>query len=423
MLWAYQNDVNCYKGLKHNSTIRLMKYAFTGANIHTITGGKIEGGTLLVEDNLIVDVGSNLPTEGYTIIDCAGKHITPGFIDAHSHVGLFEEGAGPGPANSDGNEMTAPITPFLRSMDAIFPEDIGFDDARKGGVTTMGITPGSGNLIGGQFCVVKSYGKIVDEMVIRQPAGIKMALGENAKRVGVNNNRAPNTRMGNAHLIREAFYKAIDYQGKWQNYQEKLKKQELSEEDNKPLDKPDYDLGNEILLQVLSRQIPVRCHSHRSDDIRTAIRLSEEFGFILVIDHATESHKIKEVIKDRDIPVVVGPLLTSRSKRELRDRTLKTPGIMMEEGVRVCITTDAPVIPIFGLRDTVIMAIREGLPEERALETITINPAKVLNVDNRVGSLEKGKDADFLIFSGDPLDARSYVEKTFIDGRNVYSLN
>ncbi len=406
-----------------SSSPHIMRLAFINATIHTITGPVIPNGTLLVDEGKIVAVGetSRIDSSRYEIIDCSGKHITPGFIDAHSHVGLWEEGAGPGPANSDGNEMTSPITPYLRAMDAIFPEDMGFDDARKGGVTTMGITPGSGNLIGGQFCVVKSYGHVVDDMIIKQPAGVKMALGENAKRVGFNNKRAPTTRMGNAYLIRQAFYEALDYQSEWQQYQDEMRANEKKPPEERKLPKrPKYDLGNEMLLKILSRSVPVRCHSQRADDIRTAIRLSEEFGFQLVIDHATEAHKIKEIIKEKNLPVVVGPLLTNRSKRELKNRTLKTPGIMMKAGVTVAITTDAPVIPINGLRDTVIMAVREGLPATRALETITINPAKILGVDERVGSLEVGKDADFLIFDGDPLDARSAVERTYIDGKLVY---
>ncbi len=400
-----------------------MRFAFKNATLYPVGRPKIENGTLLVEDGKIVAIGqsSRIDDSRYETIDCSGKHITPGFIDAHSHVGLWEEGAGPGPANSDGNEMTSPITPYLRAMDAIFPEDMGFEDARRGGVTTMGITPGSGNLIGGQFCVVKSYGHVVDDMIIKQPAGVKMALGENAKRVGFEKNRAPTTRMGNAFLIRKAFYDALDYQSEWQQYQEEMRAMENKpESERKPLKRPKYDLGNEMLLKILSGSVPVRCHSHRADDIRTAIRLSEEFGFRLVIDHATESHKIKEIIKEKGIPVVVGPLLTSRSKRELKNRTMETPGIMMKEGITVAITTDAPVIPIHGLRDTVIMAIRNGLPEDRALETITINPAKILGIEDRVGSLDVGKDADFLIFDGDPLDARSSVVETYIDGKRVY---
>ncbi|OLS20743.1 MAG: N-substituted formamide deformylase precursor [Candidatus Heimdallarchaeota archaeon LC_2] len=401
-----------------------MKKAFVGAKIHTMEGEPIENAILIIDGSSIVEVGENLSTDGYEVIDCKGMEITPGLIDAHSHVGLWEEGVSPGPAVGDGNETSEAIVPYLRSMDSIFPEDLGFDDARKGGVTTMGLTHGSANPIGGQFCVVKSRGHVIDEMVIREPAGVKMAMGENPKRVGVNNKRAPHTRMAVAYLIRKSFYETLDYAQKWEGYYKKIKSIEEGDDENKKKNdlpsKPEYDLGKEILLKVLNREIPIRCHSHRADDIRTAIRLSEEFGYKLVIDHATESSKIKEIIAEKNLPCVIGPLFGTRVKRELVNKSLKTPGIMVKAGVMVCITTDAPVIPIDGLRDTVVMAIREGLPADRALETITLNPAKVLNVDDRVGSLKAGKDADFVIFDGDPFDVRNRVLKTYIDGDLVY---
>ena len=389
----------------------MTRKAFINARIIPVEGDVIEKGSMIVEDGVIKGIGQDLETTDCEVVDCSGKTIVPGFIDAHSHVGLFQEAAGRGA--SDGNEMTSPITPHLRALDAIFPEDMGFADARSGGVTTMGVTPGSGNLIGGQFCAIKSSGHIVDDMIIKEPAGVKMALGENPKRVGSEKNRAPNTRMANAFLIREAFYEALDYAQEWEAYNTKMQKDGDAKQ-------PKRNLKLDMLNKILRREVPVRCHSHRADDIRTAIRLADEFGYDLVIDHATESHKIKEFIAARGLSVVVGPLVTSRSKLELKDRSLRTPGIMMKEGVRVCITTDAPVIPIYALRDTVITAVREGLPEDRALETITINPAKVLGVDDRVGSLKVGKDADFLIFGGDPLDARNRVLETYIDGKLVF---
>jgi len=390
----------------------MSKTAFIGARILPIESEPIENGTMVIEDGIIVALGSDIETSNCEIVDYKGKVITPGFIDAHSHVGLWEEATGKDGA--DGNEMSSPITPHLRSLDAIFPEDMGFQDAREGGVTTLGITPGSGNLIGGQFAALKTTGHIVDDMIIKEPVGVKMALGQNPKRVGAEKNRAPTTRMGNAFLIREAFYQALDYAQEWEEYQTKINAGESAK-------KPKRDLKLDVLNRILRREIPVWCHSHRADDIRTAIRLADEFGYDLVIDHATESHKIKEYIASRGLTVVVGPLITSRSKLELRDRSRKTPGIMMKEGVRVCITTDAPVIPIYALRDNVIAAVREGLPEDRALETITINPAKVLGVDDKVGSLKVGKDADFLVFGGDPLDARNMVLMTYIEGKLVYS--
>jgi imidazolonepropionase-like amidohydrolase len=399
-----------------------MKIALTNAKIIPIIGEVLEKGSLIINSStgkIEKIISSSIQTSNdITTIDCSGKTITPGLIDAHSHVGLFEEASGPGPGNQDGNEMTSPITPYLRAIDAIFPEDMGFEDARKGGVTTLGCTPGSGNLIGGQFAVIKTAGKMLDDMLVKEPAGLKMAFGENPKRVGSNNKRPPNTRMSNAHLIREAFYKALDYKHEWETYEKQIEK---NFDDEKPPKRPKKDLGNEILLELLNKKFPARMHAHRADDIRTAIRIADEFGFMPVIDHCTEGHKIAKFLAERGIPVIVGPLMTSRTKRELKDRTPKTPGVLVDSGVKVCITTDAPVIPIYMLRESVIIAIREGLDSTKALETITINPASILGIDHRVGSLTVGKDADIVIWNGDPLDARTSVFKTFINGKEVYS--
>ena len=394
-----------------------MKTAFVNARIFPVETPPIERGTLLIEDGKILSVGEDPEIdEGTKIVDCQGMSITPGFIDPHTHTGIWEEGAGPGPGNNDGNEMSSAITPYTRTLDAIHPEDIGFADARKGGVTVLGITHGSGNVIGGQLCVVKSVGNIVDEMVIREPAGIKMALGENPKRAGSNLKRAPNTRMGVAHLIRKAFYDAIEYKKDWEHYHQQKEKNP-----EKTIREPKLDLGMEILVKVLDGEIPVRCHAHRADDIITAIRLKEEFGYDLVIDHTTEGIKVADTIISKGIPTLVGPLFSGRSKRELVDQSMETPGVLHKKGGFVALMTDSPFNPIHGLRDNLIWAIREGLPEEDALKLITINPAKILGVDDRVGSLISGKDADFLIFNGsDPLDSRNKVISTYIDGQLVF---
>ena len=400
-----------------------MKKAFTNATIIPIEGAIIEHGTLLIEDAKIINVGSNLSVEGFEVQDCSGKTITPGFIDAHSHVGLFEEGTSAQHVH-DGNERTDSVVPYLRSIDGIFPLDMGFDDARHGGVTTLGITHGSANPIGAQTCVVKTAGTTIAEMVIKEPAGVKFAMGENPKRVGQENKRAPHTRMAVAWLIRKAFYEALDYRKDLEEYEfnKTSNDSKTEEKDKKFIKPPKKDLGKEILLRLIDGEFPVRSHAHRADDIETAIRLSEEFGYKLVVDHATESYKIKELIVEKKIPLVIGPIFGrgSRVKNELRDQQMSTPGVMMQAGVMVSITTDAPVVPIDSLRDTVIQCIREGLDSERALETITINPAKVLVLDDRIGSLKAGKDADFLIFNGDPLDTRTAVEETYINGKMVF---
>jgi len=395
-----------------------MRNAYTNATIWTAAGDPIEGGALLVEDGKIVDVGSDVDTSGAEIVDCAGKYLLPGFIDAHVHTGVWGEGA---TDDNDGNEMSDSITPYVRMLDAIYPEDIGFEDARRGGVTTLGITHGSANAIGGQMAVVKAFGLVADDMVIREPAGVKIALGENPKRVGEHMNRAPNTRMGTAYLVRKAFLDAIEYRKDWEHYRALVAVEDgKSQFDRKPVREPKRDLGMETLLLVLDGEIPVRNHAHRMDDIRTAIRLSEEFGYRLVIEHATEGWRIPDEIVSRGIPVAIGPLYTAASKREVNRRTAAAVGIMVEAGATVAIMTDSPFNTIDALRDLVIIAIREGLSEDRALETVTANPAAILEVNDRVGSLEPGKDADFLVFDGDPWDGRNKVQATYIEGKKVF---
>ncbi len=395
-----------------------MRNAYTNATIWTAAGDPIEGGTLLVEDGKIVDVGSAVDITGAEITECVGKYLLPGFIDVHVHTGVWGEGARD---DHDANEVSDAITPYVRMLDAIYPEDIGFEDARRGGVTTLGITHGSANAIGGQMAVVKAFGLVADDMVIREPAGVKMALGENPKRVGDNLSRAPRTRMGTAYLARKAFLDAIEYRKDWDHYDALQAIEDAKPEgDRKPVREPKRDLGSETLLRVLDGEIPVRNHAHRMDDIRTAIRLSEEFGYRLVIEHATEGWRIPDEIVSRGIPVAIGPLYTAASKREVNRRTAAAVGIMVEAGATVAIMTDSPVNTVDTLRDLVIIAIREGLAEDRALETVTTNPAGILEVDDRVGSLEPGKDADFLIFDGDPWDGRNKVQATYIDGEKVF---
>lgn len=392
-----------------------MKQVFVGATLHTVEQGNMENRNLVIENNKIFDITSEIPTDAEQI-DCTGMHITPGFIDAHTHVGVWEEGAGPGPGNHDGNEMTDPISPYVRVLDSIHPEDYGFADARSAGVTTLCVAHGSGNAIGGQLCIVKSYGSEVDKMLVKENAGIKMAFGENPKRAGEQFKRPPNTRMGVAYLVRDALFKAQEYMEKWEQYEQKLAKGEEA-------DKPSFDIGKDALVKLLKREIPARCHAHRADDIRTAIRICDEFNLKIVIEHGTEAYKIKDTIIEKQIPLAIGPMIGWRAKRELLHMTPKNAGIMVNAGALVAIMTDSPFTPEQHLRDSVIFAIREGLPEAKALATVTINPAKILEIDDRVGSLTAGKDADFVIFSGDPFDARSSVIATYIDGTKVFSNN
>jgi imidazolonepropionase-like amidohydrolase len=388
-----------------------MSTAITGGRVVPVAGQPIDGGTVLLDAGKIVAVGGPDVTvpDGTEVVDASGKWVLPGFIDAHAHVGVHEEAEGW--AGSDVNEMTRPVTAYVRALDAINPAEQGFRDAIGGGVLAVNINPGSGNPIGGQTAAVKCWGRVVDQMVLREPAGMKSALGENPKRVYGERKETPSTRLGTAAVIREAFVQAS-------NYLAKLEAAEREPEDErKPVDR---DLGLEALGRVLRREIPWRQHCHRADDIATAMRISREFGYQLVIDHGTEAHLLADLIAEQDIPVIIGPLFTSRSKVELRNRSLANPGRLAAAGVTIAITTDHPVVPIHFLIHQASLAVKEGLDPRTAIEAVTINPARILGVEDRIGSLEPGKDADLVIWSGDPLDVNSRAERAYQDGREIY---
>lgn len=387
--------------------------AIANGHLLTITGQNFGKGTIVFENGKITALGSAADVKvpkGATIIDAAGKYVTPGFIDAHTHVGIGEEGIGW--EGADYNDMTDPITPHLRAIDAINPEDMGFRDALSGGVTSVMVNPGSANVIGGQTVAMKTFGRTVDEMVLREPAGLKAALGENPKRVYRDQKKMPTTRMGSAALLRETFVRA-------QNYLAKLETQEKqrSEEGAKPFER---DLRLEAVAKVLRHEMPLRLHAHRADDILTALRIQEEFGFDLTIEHCTEGHKIADILAARKIPAMVGPIITSRTKVELRDRSIETAATLVKAGVKIAIITDHSVVPIQHFIIQVILAVRGGLDPEEALKAITINPAEIMGVTDRIGSLEVGKDADIIILSRHPLDAMARVERVFVSGELAY---
>jgi imidazolonepropionase-like amidohydrolase len=304
--------------------------------------------------------------------------------------------------------MTDPNGARMRALDAINPADEGFRDALSGGVTTAVVKPGSGNPIGGQTVAVKCWGRIVDEMVVRQPCSVKSALGENPKRVYGDQKKLPSTRQGVAAVIRDAFTRAQDYRAR---------------RDKAAAASDTFDRDNtlEVLVRVLDGELPWSQHCHRADDIATAIRLSEEFGYRLVVNHGTEGHLLADVLAAKDIPVVIGPLFTSRSKVELRQRSLRNPGLLARAGVRVAITTDHPVVPIHFLVHQATLAVKEGLDRDVALQALTSTPAAVMGLDDRVGSLTPGLDGDVVIWSGDPLDVMSRALTVLIGGREVYS--
>jgi imidazolonepropionase-like amidohydrolase len=386
--------------------------AIVGGHVVPIAGDPIEGGTVLVVDGKIAAVGAGIEVpDGVTIIDATGKWVLPGFIEAHGHVGVHEEAEGW--AGSDTNEMTDPVTANVRALDAINPADMGFRDAVGGGVLAVNVNPGSGNPIGGQTCALKCWGRTVDEMLLRAPAGMKSALGENPKRVYGEQKKTPSTRLGVAAVIRGAFVEAANYLARIEAEAGK------PESERKPVDR---DLKLEALGMVLRREIPWRQHCHRADDIATALRIAGEFGYDLVIDHGTEAHLVADLLAARNIPVIIGPLFTSRSKVELRNRSLANPGKLAAAGVTIAITTDHPVVPINFLVHQASLSVKYGLDRDTALRALTINPARIIGVDDRLGSLEAGKDADLVIWSGDPLDVLSRVERALLDGREIYTL-
>jgi imidazolonepropionase-like amidohydrolase len=391
--------------------------AITGGRVVPIEGDPIDGGTILVSGGVIeavLEPGSPPPAD-YAVTDVTGKWVLPGFIDAHTHLGAYEDGMGW--AGSDTNELTGPVQAQVRVVDAINPADIGFCDAIAGGVLAVNVNPGSGNPIGGQTAAIRCWGRTVEDMVLRAPSGLKSALGENPKRNYGNRNETPATRLGTASVIRSALVAAANYLAE----QESAGAAEDGEGgEGRDATPPKRDLKLESLGLALRREIPWRQHCHRADDIATGLRIAAEFGTDLVIDHGTEAHLIADVIAAAGVPVIIGPLLTARSKVELRNRSLASPGLLVAAGVTIAITTDHPVVPIHFLVHSATFAVREGLSPAEALRSITINPARIMGVSDRLGSIEPGKDADLVIWSGDPLDVMSRAERAFVGGMEVY---
>lgn len=381
--------------------------AITGGRVVPVEGEPVEGGTVLIVDGRIAAVGADVDVpDDAEVVDATGSWVLPGFVEAHAHLGVHEEAEGW--AGQDTNEMTDPNGARMRALDAINPADEGFRDAVAGGVTTAVVKPGSGNPIGGQTVALKCWGRMVDEMLLRQPVSVKSALGENPKRVYGDQKKLPSTRQGVAAVIRDAMVRAQDYRAR----------RDRAAANGEPFDR---DPTSEVLVRVLDGELPWSQHSHRADDIATAMRLAEEFGYRLILNHGTEAHLLADVIAERGIPVVIGPLFTTRSKVELRQRHLRNPGLLARAGVRIAITTDHPVVPINFLVHQASLAVKEGLDRDEALRALTINPATIMGLDDRVGSLVPGKDGDVVVWSGDPLDVFSRALRVFVDGRQVYT--
>lgn len=374
--------------------------------ILTMAGEVYEQGDILIDGAKIKAVGENLEVpENTEIIDAKGMWVMPGMVDPHCHIGMWENGMGF--EGADGNEMTDPVTPELRAIDAINPEDYCFQEAWEHGITTVVTGPGSANVIGGQFVALKTFGRRVDDMIIKEPLAIKVAFGENPKKVYDGQHKAPSTRMATASILRQALVKAQEYQ----------KKIEKGKKD--PDKMPERDLKMEALVMVLNKEIPIKAHAHRADDILTALRIAKEFHIDITIEHCTEGYRIIDYLLEENAKIIVGPLFSDRSKIELKNMTFKAPGILSKAGVKVAMMTDHPVIPIQHLPVCAAIAVREGMDEMEALKSITINAAEVTGIGDRVGSLEPGKDADVVIFDGHPLDVRSKTVWVFINGQAV----
>lgn len=376
--------------------------AIINAKIMTDSGDFVDGSVLY--DDKILTINGPIP-KGVDTFDAKGGHLTPGLIDAHCHLGMV--GDSQGAESDDGNEDSEPIAPHLRAIDAINPFDRGFEDARKSGVTSVVTGPGSANPIGGQFAAIKTAGVCIDEMIIKAPAAIKFALGENPKMIYGDKEEAPLTRMGTMALIREALYKARDYA-------RSVAKAESED------DKPDFDIKNEALLPLLRREIPAKIHAHRADDICSALRLADEFGIDVTIEHCTDGEVIADILAKRNVPVMLGPTLTDRSKPELAALGFPIYKTLSEKGISVAIITDHPEVTIGNLRLMAQLAVKGGMNKKLALLGITKNAARNCGISDRVGTIEVGKDADFALFSGHPLDFETDNIMTVINGETVY---
>ncbi len=373
--------------------------------IFPMEGKNIENGYVRTKDKVIEDIGdmsSFQLQKDEAVLDVEGAWVLPGLIDAHAHIGITEEKWGA--IADDGNEGTNPVTPTLRAIDAINPMDPAFHDAIEAGITSVMAGPGSANVVGGQFVFMKTQGRCIDNMIVKHPAAMKVAFGENPKTAYGDKDQYPSTRMATAALLRKTLFEAMQYK-------------KAKESGN--VDHEDFEM--EPWIPVLNREIPMKAHAHRADDILTAIRIAKEFEVDITIDHGTESHLIVDEIKASGFPVIAGTELTSRSKLEVQNMNFKTNRILHEAGVLFAITTDHPVALIQHLPICAGLAVKSGLPMEEGLKAMTINAASICRVDDRVGSLRKGKDADIAIFSGNPMEIFTRTLYTIIDGEIIYT--
>lgn len=377
--------------------------------IKTMETSEYDDGYVQIEHGKIVGVGDmrecapemTRSSERVQVLNAKGNLVMPGIIEAHCHMGITEEKKGM--EGDDCNENVDPITPYLRAIDAINPMDAAFNDAIKAGVTAAMIGPGSANVVGGQFAFLKTHGRCIDDMIVKAPAAMKVAFGENPKVNYSGQNVSPATRMSIAALLREELTKAAAYREK---------------RDADPGMQPDFRY--ECWLPVLNREIPLKAHAHRADDILTAVRIAREFGLRMTLDHCSEGHLILEELQEAGFPAIVGPDMASRNKIEVKNMAFKTAGILSRGGILTAVTTDHPVSMIQFLPICAGLAVKEGMEPEEGLRAITINAARICGVDDRVGSLAAGKDADVVIFSGTPMEVFTRTLCTIIDGKIVY---
>ena len=388
-----------------------------GGKVITMEGDVGENGYLAIENGKIMELGTvkaGTPVSAIweknraglceaQVIDATGCIVMPGLIEAHCHMGITEEKKGM--EGDDCNETVNPITPFLRAIDAINPMDAAFDDAVRAGITSAMVGPGSSNVVGGTFAFIKTHGRSIDRLVVKDPAAMKVAFGENPKVNYSDQNRSPVTRMAIAAMLRKELFLAQQY----------LRKK------GKGMKPEEQDFRYESWIPVLMGKIPLKAHVHRADDILTAIRIAKEFHLSMTLDHCSEGHLIVEEVKESGFPAIVGPDLASRNKIEVQNMAFKTVGILNRAGIKTAITTDHPVSLIQALPICAGLAVKAGLSEEEALKSITIYAAQICGVDDRVGSLKKGKDADIVIFDGNPLEVATRTMCTLIDGEIIYA--
>ena len=372
----------------------------------TMAGKIFENGQVVIENGKIKAVGEKLSCpDPEEVIDAQGGWILPGLVEAHCHIGITEEKKGF--EGDDCNEVNQPVIPYLKALDAVNPMDPAFHNALSAGITAVMVGPGSSNVVGGQFLVMKTHGRVIDRMLVKEPAAMKIAFGENPKTNYSGQNKVPSTRMSIGALLRDELTRA-------QNYRFRKK----AAQKNGETFEADYQM--ECWLPVLDGKIPMKAHVHRADDILTAIRIAKEFGLGLTLDHCTEGHLIASEIKESGFPAIIGPTLSSRNKIEVQNMDFKTPGILQDAGVLIAITTDHPVTRIQYLPICAGFAAKEGLGVEHALEAITCNPAKICGVSDRIGSIEPGKDADLAIYDGNPMEVFAKTLYTIVNGEVAY---